>query len=81
MIDVSPCVSYLFLNNFPRWRRFDVHDIVVDCANLSLDLIEGSYEETKCPVIGSLKYPQGQEKEMHPYMTDKLNGSVALYCI
>ena len=34
---------------------FDVQDIVIDCAMMSLDLVEGSHDESQCPVAGALK--------------------------
>lgn len=34
-----------------RWRQKEVHDIIVDCAKLSLDLIEGSCEEALHPSL------------------------------
>ena len=46
-----------------RWRMFDVQDIVIDCAMMSLDLIEGSHSETRCPVAGALK-TKAPRKEM-----------------
>ena len=45
----------------------EVHDIVLDCARLSLDLLEGSYEGSKCPVMGTIKYPTADAKrDAHP---------------
>lgn len=35
----------LFLNLFRRWKRFEVHDIVIECAKVSLDPKEASCEE------------------------------------
>nr|KAG5693169.1 hypothetical protein BaRGS_035367 [Batillaria attramentaria] len=34
-----------------RWKRLEPQDIVVSCAKLSLDPIEGSWEELRCPII------------------------------
>ncbi|XP_076436309.1 hamartin-like [Babylonia areolata] len=34
-----------------RWRRVDTHDIVLDCAKMSLDPIEGTREDQQCPII------------------------------
>lgn len=34
-----------------RWKKMEPHDIVVNCAKMSLDLIEGTAEELRCPVI------------------------------
>ena len=55
-----------------RWRALDVHDIVVNCAKLSLDLIEGGSEESKCPVIGTLKYPASSSQlDLRPQIAQK----------
>lgn len=32
-----------------RWRQKEVHDIIVECAQLSLDMIEGTMEKVTCP--------------------------------
>ncbi|KAL3871551.1 hypothetical protein ACJMK2_039542 [Sinanodonta woodiana] len=38
-----------------RWRAMETHDVLVECAKLSLDLIEGTWEELHCPFT-SLRY-------------------------
>ncbi|KAK7095290.1 hypothetical protein V1264_006720 [Littorina saxatilis] len=34
-----------------RWRKVEPQDIVVNCAKLSLDPIEGTTEDLQCPII------------------------------
>ncbi|XP_059143507.1 hamartin-like [Physella acuta] len=38
-----------------RWKNQETQDIVVSCSKLSLDLIEGSWEDTHCPVFHSIQ--------------------------
>ena len=42
-----------------RWKQLEVHDIIVDCAKLSLDLTEGTSEERRCPITGSKQQSMG----------------------
>ncbi|XP_052789916.1 hamartin-like [Mya arenaria] len=34
-----------------RWKHMETHDIVVECNKMSLDPIEGTWEELQCPII------------------------------
>jgi hypothetical protein len=34
-----------------RWRSMEIHDIVVECNKMSLDPVEGTWEELHCPII------------------------------
>ncbi|BFZ05577.1 hypothetical protein BsWGS_08616 [Bradybaena similaris] len=38
-----------------RWKNQETHDIIVNCSKLSLDLIEGSWEESRCPVFHTIQ--------------------------
>ena len=38
-------------NNYYRWKRKEVHDILVECAKLSLDLNEGFREDADEPLL------------------------------
>jgi hypothetical protein len=40
-----------------RWKHQDVHDIVIDCARLSLDAIEGTREDMVRPIAGINPHP------------------------
>ncbi|XP_048773723.2 hamartin-like isoform X3 [Ostrea edulis] len=33
-----------------RWKSLEDHDVIVQCAKMSLDQIEGTWEEISCPV-------------------------------
>ncbi|XP_041368930.1 hamartin-like [Gigantopelta aegis] len=39
-----------------RWKRMETQDIVVDCAKLSLDSLEGTWEELHCPIFARGRY-------------------------
>ncbi|XP_005108980.1 hamartin [Aplysia californica] len=39
-----------------RWKNQETQDIIVACSKLSLDLIEGSWEDSQCPVFHSVQY-------------------------
>uniref|UniRef100_A0A7D9NJL0 TSC complex subunit 1 n=1 Tax=Xenopus tropicalis TaxID=8364 RepID=A0A7D9NJL0_XENTR len=41
-----------------RWRRLETHDIVVECAKISLDPSEASYEEGYSPLSNRLRQRQ-----------------------
>ncbi|CAJ0940442.1 unnamed protein product [Ranitomeya imitator] len=41
-----------------RWKRLETHDIVVECAKISLDPNEASYEEGYSPLSARLRYRQ-----------------------
>ena len=34
-----------------RWRKKETHDILVECSRVSLDVLEGTSEEIRCPVV------------------------------
>ncbi|XP_052220850.1 hamartin-like isoform X5 [Dreissena polymorpha] len=34
-----------------RWKKKECHDIIVECNKMSLDPIEGTWEELQCPVL------------------------------
>ncbi|XP_061169862.1 hamartin-like isoform X1 [Saccostrea echinata] len=36
-----------------RWKSLEDHDVIVQCAKMSLDQIEGTWEEMSCPVASS----------------------------
>ncbi|CAG5127226.1 unnamed protein product [Candidula unifasciata] len=38
-----------------RWKNQETHDIIVNCSKLSLDLIEGSWEDSRCPVFHTIQ--------------------------
>lgn len=40
----------LFLCSF-RWKHTEPQDIVVSCARMSLDMIEGTWEDLRCPIM------------------------------
>ena len=35
-------------------------DVVVECAKMSLDLVEGTWEELHCPIVASRYYSRRQ---------------------
>ena len=37
-----------------RWKRKEVHDIIVECAQLSIDLNEGVKEDTNKPILSTV---------------------------
>ncbi|XP_013415766.1 hamartin isoform X3 [Lingula anatina] len=37
-----------------RWKTMETHDIIIDCAKMSLDPIEGTKEDVSCPIWGPL---------------------------
>ncbi|KAM3912296.1 hamartin isoform 1-T2 [Leptodactylus fuscus] len=70
-----------------RWKRLETHDIVVECAKISLDPNEASYEEGYSPLssrfrhrqqdLGSSPYPDtcssyGSNNSSTPYSTPRL---------
>ena len=63
-----------------RWRMFDVQDIVIDCAMMSLDLIEGSHSEARCPVAGALK-TKAPRKEMTSALQSIGESSKLMRCL
>nr|XP_022325080.1 hamartin-like isoform X2 [Crassostrea virginica] len=36
-----------------RWKSLEDHDVIVLCAKMSLDQIEGTWEEISCPIVSS----------------------------
>lgn len=46
-----------------RWQRLEPQDVVVSCAKMCLDVIEGVCEELRCPLISSVvpRPPKCQE--------------------
>lgn len=38
---------------FCRWKSLEDHDVIVLCAKMSIDQIEGTWEEMSCPVVSS----------------------------
>lgn len=36
-----------------RWKSLEDHDVIVQCAKMSIDQIEGTWEEMSCPIISS----------------------------
>lgn len=36
---------FLTLIAFSRWKKLDTHDVVIECAKISLDPTEASYED------------------------------------
>ncbi|XP_060578266.1 hamartin-like [Ruditapes philippinarum] len=36
-----------------RWRQMETSDVVVECNKMSLDPVEGTWEELQCPIIAS----------------------------
>ena len=60
-----------------RWRKVEPQDIVVNCAKLSLDPIEGTTEDLRCPIIphpqptvSTVMKPPNKERRpqgSHPY--------------
>uniref|UniRef100_K1PLX0 Hamartin n=1 Tax=Magallana gigas TaxID=29159 RepID=K1PLX0_MAGGI len=36
-----------------RWKSLEDHDVIVLCAKMSIDQIEGTWEEMSCPVVSS----------------------------
>lgn len=38
-------VHFLALIAFYRWKRLETHDVVIECAKISLDPTEASYED------------------------------------
>lgn len=36
-----------------RWKSLEDHDVIVLCAKMSIDQIEGTWEEVSCPIISS----------------------------
>ncbi|XP_075690818.1 hamartin [Rhinoderma darwinii] len=49
-----------------RWKRLETHDIVVECAKISLDPNEASYEEGYSPLSSRLRQRQ-QDAASSPY--------------
>ncbi|XP_018421257.1 PREDICTED: hamartin [Nanorana parkeri] len=49
-----------------RWKRLETHDIVVECAKISLDPNEASYEEGYSPLSNRLRQRQ-QDTTSSPY--------------
>lgn len=49
-----------------RWKRLETHDIVVECAKISLDPSEASYEEGYSPLSSRLRQRQ-QDAASSPY--------------
>ncbi|KAM5145905.1 hamartin [Mantella aurantiaca] len=49
-----------------RWKRLETHDIVVECAKISLDPNEASYEEGYSPLSTRLRQRQ-QDAASSPY--------------
>ncbi|KAM4696043.1 hamartin [Rhinophrynus dorsalis] len=49
-----------------RWKRLETHDIVVECAKISLDPSEASYEEGYSPLSTRLRQRQ-QDATSSPY--------------
>ncbi|XP_068105037.1 hamartin [Hyperolius riggenbachi] len=49
-----------------RWKRLETHDIVVECAKISLDPNEASYEEGYSPLSARLRQRQ-QETASSPF--------------
>ena len=47
---------YIYCIYVARWRQKEVHDILVECAQFSLDLTEGSTAEMSFP--GMQKTPE-----------------------
>lgn len=43
-----------------RWRQMESQDVVVECAKMSLDLVEGTWEELHCPIVASRYYRRPQ---------------------
>ena len=48
----------------------ETHDVIVECARMSLDPVEGTWEELKCPIAAS-RYMVGrsftnQDKALPP---------------
>lgn len=39
-----------------RWKRMEIHDIVIECAKLSLDMIEGTMEADNRPILPMYKH-------------------------
>ena len=56
--------NYSYYNYYYyRWKKLESHDITVECAKLSLDLIEGrSEEDVKCPVRPASHCQQPKEE-------------------
>ncbi|XP_044161415.1 hamartin isoform X1 [Bufo gargarizans] len=49
-----------------RWKRLETHDIVVECAKISLDPNEASYEEGYSPLSSRIRQRQ-QDAALSPY--------------
>lgn len=53
-----------------RWRQMDPHDVVVECNKMSLDPVEGTWEELHCPVLAgsyfSYRSSTSQEAQRQP---------------
>ncbi|KAK3088192.1 hypothetical protein FSP39_015981 [Pinctada imbricata] len=48
-----------------RWKQMENHDILVECAKMSLDILEGTWEELSCPISPKFKLQySGQDKSL-----------------
>ncbi|XP_064616348.1 hamartin-like [Liolophura sinensis] len=56
-----------------RWRKMEIQDIVVDCAKMSLDVIEGTWEEVRCPIVAP-RYNLYTQMVNRPSSTSSLPG-------
>ena len=58
------------------WKKLESHDITVECAKLSLDLIEGrSEEDLKCPVRPASFSSSDHQQLKHDSWIGKKQGS------
>ncbi|XP_053380721.1 hamartin-like isoform X2 [Mercenaria mercenaria] len=52
-----------------RWRHMETHDVVVECNKMSLDPVEGTWEELHCPIVASRylsdRPATNQERQRH----------------
>ncbi|XP_046552596.1 hamartin-like [Haliotis rubra] len=56
-----------------RWKRMETQDVVVECTKMSLDHLEGTWEQLRCPIFAhsyqaardlvtqAQEHPQGQD--------------------
>lgn len=58
-----------------RWRHMEAEDVLIDCAKMSLDTIEGMWEELRCP-MKSPKTRHNRQSALSPLhiLTPSLQG-------